>query len=50
MTLFTVAGCAVGHGRQTAGACIGDSAITASVKTRMLENPDVAGTSITVRS
>jgi osmotically-inducible protein OsmY len=50
MTLFTVVGCAVGRGQQTAGAYVDDSAITASVKTRMLEDPDVAGTSITVET
>ena len=38
MTLVTVAGCAVGRGQQTAGAYVDDSAITASVKTRMLDN------------
>ena len=38
------------RGQQTAGAYVDDSAITASVKTRMLENPDVAGTSITVET
>ena len=50
MTLLTVVGCAVSRGQQTAGAYVDDSAITASVKTRMLENPDVAGTSITVET
>jgi osmotically-inducible protein OsmY len=50
VTLFAVAGCAVGRGQQTAGAYVDDSAITASVKTRMLEDPQVAGTSITVET
>ena len=50
MTLLTVTGCAVGRGQQTAGAYVDDSAITASVKTRMLDNPNVAGTSITVET
>jgi osmotically-inducible protein OsmY len=50
LTLVTVAGCAVGRGQQTAGAYVDDSAITATVKTRMLDNPDVAGTSITVET
>ena len=50
LTLVTVVGCAVGRGQQTAGAYVDDSAITASVKTRMLDNPDVAGTSITVET
>jgi hyperosmotically inducible periplasmic protein len=50
LTLVTGAGCAVSRGQQTTGAYIDDSAITASVKTRMLDNPDVAGTSITVET
>jgi len=50
MTLLTVTGCAVSRGQQTAGAYVDDSAITAGVKTRMLDNPDVAGTSITVET
>jgi osmotically-inducible protein OsmY len=50
LTLMTVAGCAVSRGQQTAGAYIDDSAITASVKTGMLDDPRVAGTSITVET
>jgi osmotically-inducible protein OsmY len=50
LTLFTAAGCAVGRGQQTAGAYVDDTAITASVKTRMLDNSEVAGTSITVET
>ena len=50
LTLVTAAGCAVSRGQQTAGAYIDDSAITASVKTRMLEDERVAGTSITVET
>ena len=50
LTLLTVTGCAVSRGQQTAGAYVDDSAITATVKTRMLDNPDVAGTSITVET
>lgn len=50
VTIFAVGGCAVGRGQQTAGAYVDDSAITASVKTRMLEDPQVAGTSITVET
>ena len=49
-TLVTAAGCAVSRGQQTAGAYIDDSAVTASVKTRMLEDERVAGTSITVET
>ncbi|MCE3285163.1 MAG: transport-associated protein [Steroidobacteraceae bacterium] len=50
LTLVTVTGCAVTRGQQTAGAYLDDSAITASVKTRMLDDERVAGTSITVET
>ena len=43
-------GCAVTRGQQTAGEYIDDSAITAGVKTRMLDDERVAGTSITVET
>jgi osmotically-inducible protein OsmY len=49
LALITLTACAVTRGQQTAGAYVDDTAITASVKTRMLDNPEVAGTSITVR-
>jgi len=49
-TMLTAAGCAVSRGQQTAGAYIDDTAITASVKTRMLDDSRVAGTSITVET
>ena len=49
-TLIAASGCAVMRGQETAGAYIDDTAITATVKTRMLENEDVAGTSITVET
>lgn len=38
------------RGQETVGAYIDDSAITANVKTRMLEDATVAGTSITVET
>jgi osmotically-inducible protein OsmY len=50
VALVTVTGCAVTRGQQTAGAYVDDTAITASVKTRMLEDERVAGTSITVET
>ena len=50
VTLLTSAGCAVSRGQQTAGAYVDDSVITASVKTGMLEDDRVAGTSITVET
>jgi osmotically-inducible protein OsmY len=49
-SLLATAGCAVTRGQQTAGAYIDDTAITASVKTRMLDDSRVAGTSITVET
>jgi hyperosmotically inducible periplasmic protein len=50
LTLVTVTGCAVTRGQQTAGAYIDDTVITASVKTQMLDDARVAGTSITVET
>lgn len=50
LTLVSAAGCAVARGQQTAGAYVDDTAITATVKSRMLESEDVAGTSITVET
>ena len=50
MTLVTASGCAVSRGQQTVGAYVDDTAITASVKTRMLDDERVAGTSITVET
>ncbi|HEX6572256.1 MAG TPA: BON domain-containing protein [Steroidobacteraceae bacterium] len=50
VTLLTAAGCAVSRGQETTGEYIDDSVITASVKTRMLEDERVAGTSITVET
>ena len=50
MTLVTASGCAVSRGQQTVGAYVDDAAITASVKTRMLDDERVAGTSITVET
>ncbi|HEX5651308.1 MAG TPA: BON domain-containing protein [Steroidobacteraceae bacterium] len=50
VTLLAAAGCAVSRGQETTGEYIDDSVITASVKTRMLEDERVAGTSITVET
>jgi len=50
LTLISAAGCAVTRGQQTAGAYVDDTAITATVKSRMLESKEVAGTSITVET
>ena len=50
LTLVTAAGCAVSRGQQSAGAYVDDTVITTSVKTRMLDDERVAGTSITVET
>lgn len=49
-TLVMASGCAVTRDQQTAGAYIDDTVITATVKTRLLDNDNVAGTSITVET
>jgi osmotically-inducible protein OsmY len=49
-TLLIASGCAVTRGQETMGAYIDDSAITASVKSRLLEDKNVAGTSISVET
>lgn len=48
--LLTVAGCSVTRGQQTAGAYIDDAGITSLVKSRMIENRQVDGTSISVET
>ncbi|HPU50648.1 MAG TPA: BON domain-containing protein [Burkholderiaceae bacterium] len=50
MAVLTTAGCAVMRGQETVGAFVDDSAITTSVKARLLENREVAGTSISVET
>lgn len=49
-TLLIASGCAVTRGQETMGAYIDDSAITASVKARLLDDKNVAGTSISVET
>lgn len=49
-TLLTVSGCAVTRGQETVGAYVDDATITTQVKARMLDNPAVAGTSISVET
>ncbi len=48
--VLITAGCAVGRDQQSTGAYIDDATITSQVKSRMLENPNVAGTSISVET
>jgi osmotically-inducible protein OsmY len=48
--LVTASGCAVTRGQETVGAYVDDATITTQVKARMLDNPAVAGTSISVET
>ncbi len=50
LVVLVTSGCAVSRGQQTAGAYIDDATITTQIKSRMLSNPDVAGTSISVET
>jgi hyperosmotically inducible periplasmic protein len=53
LTVFAVlstAGCAVMRDQQSVGAYVDDATITTQVKARMLDNPGVAGTSISVET
>jgi hyperosmotically inducible protein len=50
VVLLAATGCAVSRGQQTTGAYVDDAGITTLVKTRMLESPAVAGTSISVET
>jgi hyperosmotically inducible protein len=50
VTVVVASGCAVVRGQETTGAFIDDTAITTEVKARLLENKDVAGTSISVET
>ncbi len=50
IALLTTAGCAVTRKQETVGAYIDDTAITTAVKARLLENKEVAGTSISVET
>ena len=50
VAILITAGCAVSRGQETTGAYIDDTTITTQVKSRMLDNPNVAGTSISVET
>jgi hyperosmotically inducible periplasmic protein len=50
LAMFATAGCAVTRGQQSVGDYVDDAGITASVKARLLENENVAGTSISVET
>lgn len=48
--VLMTAGCAVSRGQQSLGGYVDDAGITTLVKSRMLENKQVAGTSISVET
>jgi len=48
--LIVMPGCAVTRGQETTGAYIDDSAITAAVKSKFVENKDVDASSISVET
>ena len=48
--LIAMPGCAVTRGQETVGAYVDDSAITAAVKARFVDNKDVDATSIRVET
>jgi hyperosmotically inducible periplasmic protein len=50
LAMLATAGCAVTRGQQSVGEYVDDVAITTSVKARLLENANVAGTSISVET
>lgn len=50
IAVLTTTGCAVMRDQQSTGAYIDDATITTQVKARMLDNPAVAGTSISVET
>ncbi|NDP47562.1 MAG: BON domain-containing protein [Sulfuriferula multivorans] len=49
-TAVAVSGCAVGRNQSTVGQYVDDSAITTQVKAKFAESPDVAATSIKVKT
>ena len=48
--MITASGCAVTRGQQTAGAYVDDSAITTTVKARMVDNTNVDAAAISVET
>jgi hyperosmotically inducible periplasmic protein len=48
--LLSATGCAVMRGQETVGAFVDDATITTQIKSRMLADKDVAGTSISVET
>jgi hyperosmotically inducible periplasmic protein len=50
LALLATAGCAVTRGQESVGAYVDDATITAQVKSRLFENKEVAGSSISVET
>jgi len=50
IAVISTTGCAVSRGQETVGAYVDDAAITTKVKAQLLDNKDVAGTSISVET
>jgi hyperosmotically inducible protein len=50
LALVTVTGCAVTRGQETIGAYVDDSTITARIKARFVENPQVDAAAISVET
>ena len=48
--LISASGCAVTRGQESVGAYVDDSAITTSVKARMVDNPSVDASAISVET
>jgi hyperosmotically inducible periplasmic protein len=50
IVMLTATGCAVSRGQESTGAYVDDASITTQVKAKMLGDPAVAGTSISVET
>ena len=50
IVLLSATGCAVTRGQETTGAYVDDARITTQIKSRMLADTNVAGTSISVET
>ncbi|MGV0960230.1 MAG: BON domain-containing protein [Limnohabitans sp.] len=50
LVILAASGCAVSRGQETVGAYIDDAGITTLVKSRLFEDKDVAGSSISVET
>lgn len=50
IAMTIASGCAVSRGQETVGAYVDDAGITTKVKAQLLDNKDVAGSSISVET